>query len=70
MHYLRQKATVLKRKKIHSLWTADKVRRIITDITYTGVQVSGKIRKVSYKGKKYKKVPPEEQIVIEIIMRH
>jgi len=55
----------IKRKKIHSLWTADKVRRIITDITYTGVQVSGKIRKVSYKGKKYKKVPPEEQIVIE-----
>ena len=54
-----------KRKMVHPIWTRDKVRRILQDITYTGTQVSCKTQKVSFKSKKYRKVPKDQQIVIE-----
>lgn len=49
---------------IHPIWTRDKVRRILQNPTYTGTQVAAKREKVSFKSKKYVRVPTEKQIVI------
>ena len=50
---------------INPIWTADNVRRILQNPSYTGLQVSCKRRKVSFKSKRYTVVPEEERIYIE-----
>ena len=52
------------RKIVNPIWTRDNVRRILKNSVYTGTQIAGKIEKVSYKSKKYRNVPKENQIVI------
>lgn len=53
-----------RRKRVNSIWSRDNVRRVLRNRTYTGTYVGGKIEKVSYKSKKYRQVPEEQQIII------
>ncbi len=54
-----------RRRRVNSIWSRDNVRRILKNRTYTGTYIGGKIEKVSYKSKKYRSVPEENQIVIQ-----
>lgn len=53
------------RKMCDPMWNRDKVRRILKNPVYTGTQISGKVQKVSYKSKRSKKVPEDQQIILE-----
>ncbi|MCI9626076.1 MAG: recombinase family protein [Clostridia bacterium] len=48
-----------------SAWTKTAVGRILKNEIYTGVMVQGKRRKVSYKSKQMRQVPPEEWVRVE-----
>ena len=48
-----------------SVWTKTTVGRILKNEMYTGVMVQGKRRKVSYKSKQMRQVPPTEWVRVE-----
>lgn len=53
-----------KRKIQNPIWTRDNVRRTLRNPTYIGTHIAGKIEKISFKSKKYRRVPEEDCIVI------
>lgn len=47
------------------LWTNETVKRILTNPSYMGNMAQGRQVKINYKVEKYRKIPPEDWIVVE-----
>ena len=52
-------------KPYSGLWSAERVTATLKNQVYTGDMVQGKMRKISYKLKKSRRLPPEDWIIVK-----